>query len=124
MDAAFPSDDTPPAPSATTLQHQMRTEALLGKEGRSLQFALYSELRSGMQWGFILLCLSCNLYGQPQKVGHYSLQDPRIFSCIGLQHSHISWLAWTLDWDLRLRTPQHQRSNIGAEWSQYTLHFT
>ena len=50
------------------LQKQIQTETLLGKEGRGLQFALYSELRAGMQWHYVLLCMSCNAHGQPCKV--------------------------------------------------------
>ena len=71
---AFPSISGPPQfglkeVSAASSQRQIQAEALLGRGGQSLQFALYSELRSGMHWHFNLLCMCCNAHGQPVRVG-------------------------------------------------------
>lgn len=67
--ALQPQEGTAAADSAGhALQKQIQAETLLGKEGRGLQFALYSELKAGMQWHYVLLCMSCNAHGQPCKV--------------------------------------------------------
>ena len=45
-----------------------RAAAMLGREGCGLMFALYSELKPGMRWEYMLMSMSCNALGQPVKV--------------------------------------------------------
>ena len=45
-----------------------RAAAMLGREGCGLMFGLYSELKPGMRWEYMLMSMSCNALGQPVKV--------------------------------------------------------
>lgn len=75
----LPFQDKPLDAEGAFLRQRIQAEALLGKDGRSLQYVLHSELKAEMQWHYILLCMSCNSYGQPTKVNLYFTSS--LFRC-------------------------------------------
>jgi hypothetical protein len=50
-----------------------RAAAILGQNGCGLQFGLYSELKAGMRWEYMLMSMTCNALGQPVKVPPFPL---------------------------------------------------
>jgi len=55
------------AADAAGMACEMAT-AVLGRNGCGLTFGLYSELKPGMRWEYMLWSMSCNALGQPVKV--------------------------------------------------------